>query len=208
MGPNFSHRERGAVLIVALLFLVMLTMLGITAMTGTTMEERMAGNARDKSIAFQAAEAALRDARRDLGEWAVAGYAGKRSLPTGWAVSIFNFGNNLVDGTCNSASAAVRGLCLGNPSKHGENAHLPAVPAGHSFTGAPSVPYGTFTGAPALEGVAMQPHYLIELFCLVRHDEGLSAAPNCNFFRITARGYGASPNSTVTLQEIIAKDAA
>src|SRR5688572_33183181 len=98
-----DHRERGAVLIVALLFLVMLTMLGITAMTGTTMEERMAGNARDNSVAFQAAEAALRDARRDLGEWAVAGYGGKRNLPTGWALSIFNFGTNLVDGTCNFA---------------------------------------------------------------------------------------------------------
>ena len=207
MRPNFSHRERGAVLIVALLFLVMLTMLGITAMTGTTMEERMAGNARDNSIAFQAAEAALRDARRDLGEWAVPGYGGKRTLPTGWALNNVNYGVNFGNGTCNNAGAT-RGLCLPALYTGGENAQLPAVPAGHSFTGAPGVPYGTFTGVPALEGVAVQPHYLIELFCLVRHDEGLSGAPNCNFFRITARGYGASPNSTVTLQEIIAKEAA
>lgn len=207
MRLNFSHRQRGAVLIVALLFLVMLTMLGITAMTGTTMEERMAGNARDNSIAFQAAEAALRDARRDLGEWAVAGYPGKRSLPTGWALNVANFGDDFTNETCNNA-ADTQGLCLPAVYNGGENAQLPAVPADHSFTGAPSVRYGQFTGAPQITGVAQQPRYLIELFCLVRHDEGLSGAPNCNFFRITAIGYGASPNSTVKLQEIIVREAA
>ena len=60
------RRQHGAVLIVALLFLVILTMLGLTAMSGTTMEERMAGNTRDINVALQAAEAALRDARRDI----------------------------------------------------------------------------------------------------------------------------------------------
>jgi type IV pilus assembly protein PilX len=59
-------RERGAALIVALLFLVILAMLGVSSMTGTTLEERMSGNARDQNIAMQAAEAALRDAESDL----------------------------------------------------------------------------------------------------------------------------------------------
>src|SRR5215210_6741499 len=59
-------RQSGAVLIVSLLFLVILTILGITAMTGTTLEHRMAGNTRDYAIAMQAAEAALRDAHRDV----------------------------------------------------------------------------------------------------------------------------------------------
>ena len=207
MRPDFSHHERGAVLIVALLFLVMLTMLGITAMTGTTMEERMAGNARDNSVAFQAAEAALRDARRDLGSWPEPDRPHLRNLPTGWALNVANFGVNFGNGTCNNAGAT-QGLCLPAVYTGGENAQLPAVPAGHSFTGAPSVTYGQFTGAPQIQGVSQQPRYLIELFCLVRHDEGLSGAPHCNFFRITAVGYGASPNTTVTLQEIIAKEAA
>ena len=202
------RRERGAVLIVALLFLVMLTLLGVTAMTGTTMEERMAGNARDNAVAFQAAEAALRDARRDLGEWAVAGFAGKRALPNGWALNIANFGVGFTAATCNTTDAAAQGLCLPDVYVGGENAQLPAVPTAHSFTAAPSVQYGQFTGAALLEGVARQPRYLIELFCLVRHDEGLSGAPNCNFFRITAIGYGANPATIVTLQEIIAKEAA
>jgi len=38
-----------------------LTMLGISGMESTILEERMAGNMRDHSMAFQAAESALRD---------------------------------------------------------------------------------------------------------------------------------------------------
>lgn len=43
-----------------LIFLVILTLLGTTALQGTLLEEKMAGNLRDETLAFQAAEAALR----------------------------------------------------------------------------------------------------------------------------------------------------
>jgi type IV pilus assembly protein PilX len=54
-------RQRGAVLVVSLIILLLLTIVGITAMHTTTMEEKMAGNTRDRDLAFQSAEAALRD---------------------------------------------------------------------------------------------------------------------------------------------------
>jgi len=54
------NRQSGAVLIVALVLLLVLTILGVAGMQNTTMEERMAGNYRDRFGAFQAAEAALR----------------------------------------------------------------------------------------------------------------------------------------------------
>ena len=63
---RFPKRESGAALIVALLFLVILAMLGVSSMSSTTLEERMSGNARDQNVAMQAAEAALRDGERDL----------------------------------------------------------------------------------------------------------------------------------------------
>ena len=66
MIPIMPNRERGTALIIAMLFLVILGMLGVTTMTNTTLDERMAGNSRDRDIAMQAAEAALRDAERDL----------------------------------------------------------------------------------------------------------------------------------------------
>jgi len=40
--------------------LLVLTVIGVTAMQTTTLEEKMAGNLRDQTLAFQAAEAALR----------------------------------------------------------------------------------------------------------------------------------------------------
>ncbi len=58
--------QSGAVLVIGLVFLVLLTMLGITTMQATTMEEKMAGHARDRSLAFQAAESGLRDAEQFL----------------------------------------------------------------------------------------------------------------------------------------------
>ncbi len=59
---NIPVRQKGAVLIVSLIILLVMTMIGVTAMQTTTMEERMAGNMRDQNFAFQAAEIALRDA--------------------------------------------------------------------------------------------------------------------------------------------------
>lgn len=58
---NVRPRQRGAALVIALLMLLVMTVLGIAAMQVTRMEERMAGNARDTNLAFQGAEAGLRD---------------------------------------------------------------------------------------------------------------------------------------------------
>lgn len=54
------ERERGAVLVISLVMLVLVTLLGITAMQNSTMQERLAGNLWDRNKAFQAAEAGLR----------------------------------------------------------------------------------------------------------------------------------------------------
>lgn len=59
-GQNYA-RQKGAVLLISLIFLVLLTIIGVTAMQTTTLQERMAGNLRDLNLAFNAAEAALRE---------------------------------------------------------------------------------------------------------------------------------------------------
>lgn len=55
-----SRSQRGAALVMGMVFLVLLTLLGLTALGTSLLEERMAANARDRIRAFQAAEAALR----------------------------------------------------------------------------------------------------------------------------------------------------
>lgn len=58
--PNRIGRQNGAALIVALVMLLVLTLIAITASRTSTLQERMAGNFRQSSIAFEAAEVTLR----------------------------------------------------------------------------------------------------------------------------------------------------
>ncbi|PKD42165.1 hypothetical protein CWO84_01830 [Methylomonas sp. Kb3] len=52
-------KQTGAVLVVALIMLMLLTIIGVTGTNVTSLEEKMAGNMRDRNLAFQAAESAL-----------------------------------------------------------------------------------------------------------------------------------------------------
>jgi type IV pilus assembly protein PilX len=56
---RFRSDQHGTALIIALVFLLLLTLLGVTAMGTTSLEEKMSGNLRDKDLAFQAAETGL-----------------------------------------------------------------------------------------------------------------------------------------------------
>lgn len=199
---NLASRQQqfGVSLIVGLIFLVALTLLGVIAMKNTLLQERMAGGMRDRSLAFQAAEAALRDAKFDI-------------------LSLQSNGNPCVPGgvhaTGNCRPVALRpwyeakesgfdvactnGQCFDNPAD-GFGYGVGATEAWVAFPldVAPSVPYGTFTGAAAILGVSAQPSYLIEIF----NRDNLG---NPRFYyRITARAVGANPNTVVTLQEVFA----
>lgn len=56
----FPRRQRGATLIVVLILLLVMTLLGLAVLRGTSLEERMTANLYDRSLGFQAAESALR----------------------------------------------------------------------------------------------------------------------------------------------------
>ena len=55
-----KSRQQGVALIMSLVILLVLTILGIQGMQTSTFEEKMAGNFRDKQMAFEAAESALK----------------------------------------------------------------------------------------------------------------------------------------------------
>ncbi len=187
--------QQGVALLMAMLFLVILTLIGIASMTGTTLEERMARNSRETNIAFQAAEAAMRDAETDL-----KGGAGVTRAP---AITPADF--TMAAGTCSNT-----GECQ------------PATTAPQIWDGSPptledttkSVRYGNYTGAtlfpisaqnnegiagtvllPSM-GVAKQPRYVIEYL-------GVSGPQQV--YRITAIGYGPTPTTKVILQEEVLK---
>lgn len=58
--------QKGIALVVGMMMLIILAIIGISAMSMTTLDETMAGNMRDHELAFQAAETALRHAEDQL----------------------------------------------------------------------------------------------------------------------------------------------
>ncbi len=61
---NQLGKQNGIVLIMVLSLLLALTILGVSSMSTSTLETKMANNFQDRSSAFQAAEAALREGER------------------------------------------------------------------------------------------------------------------------------------------------
>jgi type IV pilus assembly protein PilX len=61
-----GSRQRGAILVVSLILLLVMTILALTVSQTSRMQERMAGNVRDSDLSFQSAEAGLRGAEKFL----------------------------------------------------------------------------------------------------------------------------------------------
>ncbi len=168
--------SRGFSLVMVLIFLVLLTILGVTAMQMSTLEERMAGNLRDENLAFQAAESALREAETFLS-----------------SVTLPDFG---------TTSSTTPGLyhAQRNPWPGRDN---PQAWAG--WNAAPSSNgYRVYGGV--LNGVATPPRYVIEQLPPVTVDPqssvklGDGVGQFAQVFRITARGTGGTNNAVVFLQ--------
>lgn len=186
--PHF--RQNGTVLIVALLFTVILTLLGVSAMTTTTLEEKMSGNIRDSNLAFQAAEAALRDAEQDI-----------EGLGTGTPRSpVLSGATGFGDASATPGTCSTTGLCLPTIVTCAASTTPTAAAFLNNLSAAPSVQYGAYTAATAIAGVASPPRYIIEAVrvCLdpskVQYD-----------YRVTARGVGANAVTVVLLQQIYRK---
>ena len=56
----FKSKQQGSSLIVCMIFLLLLTIMGVSSMQSATKQEKMAGNAVEENRAFQSAEGALR----------------------------------------------------------------------------------------------------------------------------------------------------
>ncbi len=84
IGP-IKQKQQGVVLVISLIMLLVMTLIGITGMNTKILEEKMAGNFRDKAVAFQAAESALKTGELILKEETTACLI--KTLLTGAAVA-------------------------------------------------------------------------------------------------------------------------
>jgi type IV pilus assembly protein PilX len=73
MTVNISMRQqRGAVLVVSMLLLLVMTVLALGAAQTTRLQERMSSNMRDRDLAFESSEAGLRNGERIIDSLTVA----------------------------------------------------------------------------------------------------------------------------------------
>lgn len=108
-------RERGASLLVVLLILIVITLIGLASIRGTLLRERMSGNMYDRSLAFQSAESALREAEVAVRAAVVAGNligvncsVAATACPIPPVSTYTGGGAGWVDGTATQAQAAGR----------------------------------------------------------------------------------------------------
>ena len=175
-----NSRQLGISLIIVMIFLVILSILGVTGMQSSSLRSKTARNEADRALAFQAAEAALRDGELDVKNLK-ANNTACVAASAGCRIENISRGDGFVT-SCNL------GLC----DSRAFTTPVWEDTAKWSTTGA-SVAYGTFTDAAAIPVVGQQPRYILEYFPL-----GDSVV-----YRITAVGFGANTSTQVMLQSAV-----
>ena len=174
-----QSKQRGAVLFVALILLVVLTLIGLTAARMQTAEEGIARNEQNHQLALQYAEAALRNAEGALGQYQQSQYMANANglyqlsleLQTGAQASIAD--------TINWATAGAQAITYSGPSLG--NAPAPPQPAQILIEAMPPVtPVGSQMGDPRYGAQQTQ------IFP----------------YRVTAHAAGGDSSSSATLQSV------
>ena len=168
-----QHSQRGVALFLALVVLLIITVLGVSGLQTTTLEERMAANARDRDLAFQAAEAALIDAERFLNSAVLGAFNNSNGRYA------FNAANRPIwTGPNQAVGNGVITYSVNRPGAGGQAAAIPAV-------------------------AQQPEYFIEQLPATLPPGGSLEAgtpADEITFFRVTARGFGGRANTIVILQ--------
>jgi type IV pilus assembly protein PilX len=88
-----KHYQSGAILITALVMLVLLTMLGLSTMNTSTLEEKMAANSQEINRAFQTAETGLEIAMTDADAFTTANTVDDNGTVDDYTDDIYSYEN-------------------------------------------------------------------------------------------------------------------
>jgi len=177
-------RQQGAVLYIALILLMILTIIGIAAARLQTGEAVMARNDHNHQLALQAAEAALRNTEINLanGNWSIAQFA-----QNGAGLYVLQ---TEVQGVGASSIADTINWNLNYPGPNG---------AAMTYTG-PVL--GNAPASPVLTQVIIE-----NLPPVARAGDPLctpsSQTQSCSVYRVTAHAVGGDSSASATLQSII-----
>jgi len=184
--PSLPRRQRGSVLAIGLLILVIMTLIGVTTMSTSGLEIKMAGNLKDWNMAFQAVEAGLRDAETDIST--TDRVNGETNAVIGCAAS----GGPIPEqvGQCITAAGATESVWK-------------SINWADAASTKKYVVYGAKTNATGFttsQGYAAKPRYIIEPLKTFKPGESLAFPKKAKTFRITAVGYGGSSEANVMSQ--------
>lgn len=174
--PTATQGQRGLALVTVMLLLTVAMLMAVAALRTVNLEERMAGHTRDRQVAFQMAEAALRD-----GEQVIAGDTDGPFMP----LRPGQFTTACTNGLCRSTAG-------GTPAWAGFTEN--------DWAGTKTWTYGAATGAAALGGAVSAPRLAIEYQGTTQPIE--PGRPCVALFLITARARGATAAAEVILQSV------
>jgi len=178
--------QSGAVLIISLIMLLLLTIIGMASTQSTGLEEKMAGNSRDKNLAFQGAESALKAAENSL--------VTLPTLPTFTGSGTSGYYNNTLDktkatGICPTTATGISAASLTNAQSA---ACLSEAVLTVSFWATASNSH-----ASTITFVNPAPRYIIQdMGC------GTTTCPGPHNYRIISRSSGGTTNAMVVLESI------
>jgi Tfp pilus assembly protein PilX len=143
-----TQLQRGVSLLMSLLLLVVLSIATVAAIQTGGLQERIAGNTRDRTTTFNAAESALRDAEAYMEK--------EVNLPvfdglTQGHYAMNDFGNSLTL----SRLPITTSMDSSNPDVWFDPVVIDLIKT-------KGIKYGTYTGAADLADLPAQPRYLIE----------------------------------------------
>ena len=174
-------KQKGIILIMVLTLLLALTILGVSSMSTSTLETRMANNFQERSIAFQAAEAALRE--------------GERLVETS-SFDGTEFNNLCTNGLCECTKLTTCDYNSDSTQTFWEQNTVWDTSANHK------------TYQTSNLGITNPAKYIIEHMGNVCPDSNpacVVAATDPRMFRITALGYGKTATAKVMLQSTYKK---
>ena len=173
-------KQSGAVLFVGLMMLLVMSLIAITSMQGSTLEVRMAGNTRDSLVALQTAEAALK--------------AGEELLNSG-GLSLADFDNDgsdaLYDNTDDELWKTISNSASGWADTNSQR-YMAFNPSNVATEPRFIIQHVAET--------QVAPKLLVE-----GYGQG-QAGQTIQLFRVTARGTGGSDNTQVILQSVFGVD--
>ncbi len=193
--------QKGAVMIVALMLLLVMTILAVSGIGNSTLEQKMSGNYYNSASAFQAAEYGIRVAE----QWVI------NDLPSNWKAQFESNSTTGIYTSKNLSTSNSNEVCKGDL-----DCYFDPTDEDEWCTGATTgckLPKGFVTLGDSLEGTTLdtldmnltrQPQFIVEYIGPIRDTSHITMGKTLppadrEAFRITVIAWGLNGNATHTL---------